>query len=105
MNKLKVLPVIAASIAIAGCQSTQTGVATTPAPAQSSATYLPASNPFAAPSTLPYQAPDFRAIKESDYRPAYEAGMKQQLDEIDAITNQAAAPTFDNTIIPLEKSG
>ena len=105
MNKLKVLPVIAASIAIAGCQSTQTGVATTPAPTQSSAAYLPASNPFAAPSTLPYQAPDFRAIKESDYRPAYEAGMKQQLDEIEAITNQTAAPTFDNTIIPLEKSG
>ena len=105
MNKLKVLPVIAASVAIAGCQSTQPAVSTTPAPSQPSATYLPASNPFAAPSTLPYQAPDFRAIKESDYRPAYEAGMKQQLAEIDAITSQTAAPTFDNTIIPLERSG
>jgi peptidyl-dipeptidase Dcp len=105
MNKLKVLPFFVAGAALAACQSSQQAVTTTPAPSQSSAAYLPASNPFAAPSTLPYQAPDFRAIKESDYRPAYEAGMKQQLDEIAAIANQTAAPTFDNTIVPLEKSG
>jgi peptidyl-dipeptidase Dcp len=80
----------------------QQPVATAPSAAVTS---LPASNPFAAPSTLPYQAPDFRAIKESDYRPAFEAGMRQQIAEIEEIANQTGAPTFDNTILPLERSG
>ncbi|HEX2724168.1 MAG TPA: peptidyl-dipeptidase Dcp [Gemmatimonadaceae bacterium] len=66
---------------------------------------LSASNPFAAPSTLPYQAPDFRRIHNADYMPAFDAGMKQQLAEIDAITSQSAAPTFENTIVPMENSG
>ncbi|WP_260597078.1 M3 family metallopeptidase [Sphingomonas endolithica] len=63
------------------------------------------SNPFAKPSTLPYQAPDFRAIKDADYLPAFEAGMKEQRAEIAAITANPAAPTFDNTIAAVEKSG
>ena len=66
---------------------------------------LPASNPFAAKSALPFQAPDFARIKDSDYLPAILAGMAQQKREIDAIANQKAAPTFDNTLVALEKSG
>jgi len=66
---------------------------------------LPASNPFAKPSTLPLQAPDFSRIKDSDYLPALMAGMAQQKAEVTAIANQKAAPTFDNTIVALEKSG
>ncbi len=62
-------------------------------------------NPFYAASTLPYQAPPFDKIKDSDYQPAFEAGMAQQLKEIQAITDNPAAPTFENTLIPLEKSG
>jgi peptidyl-dipeptidase Dcp len=93
---------VAAGASMACAPAVQPPVTTAPAAAVVS---LPASNPFAAPSTLPYQAPDFRAIKESHYRPAFAAGMQQQLAEIDAIANQAASPTFDNTIIPLEKSG
>ena len=50
---------------------------------------LPASNPFAAPSTLLYQAPPFDKIKDADYEPAIEEGMKQQLAEIDAIADNA----------------
>ncbi|HMA22206.1 MAG TPA: M3 family metallopeptidase, partial [Gemmatimonadaceae bacterium] len=79
----------------------QAPVATTP----STSVSLPASNPFAAPSTLPFQAPDFTKIHDADYEPAFIAGMAQQLAEVAAIANQTAAPTFDNTIIPLEKSG
>jgi len=63
------------------------------------------SNPFYAPSTLPFQAPPFDRIKDSDYRPAIDAGMAQQLMEVEAIANNPAAPTFDNTIVALEKSG
>jgi len=64
-----------------------------------------AANPFAAPSTLPLQTPPFDKIRDTDYAPAFEAGMKQQLKEIDAITRAKSAPTFKNTIIALEKSG
>lgn len=66
---------------------------------------LPASNPFAAPSTLPYQAPPFDRIKDADYQPAIEAGMAQQIAEIEAIANSKAAPTFENTITAMERSG
>lgn len=65
----------------------------------------PPPNPFAEASTLPLQAPDFGRIKDSDYQPAIEEGMKQQLVEIDQIANSPAAPTFENTIAALEKSG
>src|SRR3569833_3742032 len=62
-------------------------------------------NPFYSASTLPYQAPAFDKIKDADYQPALEAGMAEQLKEVDAIANDPAAPTFENTFVPLEKSG
>jgi len=63
------------------------------------------SNPFYAPSALPLLAPPFDKIKDEDFQPAIEAGMARQLVEIQAIVQDAAAPTFENTFIPLEKSG
>src|SRR5580765_1566307 len=66
---------------------------------------LPASNPFAKPSTLSFQTPDFSKIKDSDYLPALLAGMAEQKREVTAIANQKAAPTFDNTVVAMEKSG
>ncbi len=62
-------------------------------------------NPFAKPSTLPFQAPPFDKIKDSDYQPAFEQGMREQLAEIEAIANDPAPPTFANTIVAMEKSG
>ena len=62
-------------------------------------------NPFFAPSTLPFQAPPFDKIKDGDFQPAMEAGMAQEEAEIEAIANNPDAPTFDNTIVALEKSG
>ena len=62
-------------------------------------------NPFAKPSTLPYQAPRFDQIKDAHYQPAFDAGMKQHLSEIEAIAGNKAAATFDNTIVALERSG
>ena len=64
-----------------------------------------ADNPFAKPSSLPFEAPPFDKIKDADYQPAVEAGMAEQLSEVGAIDNTAAAPTFDNTIAALERSG
>ncbi|MDH7637803.1 M3 family metallopeptidase [Sphingomonas oryzagri] len=62
-------------------------------------------NPFAVPSTLPFQAPRFDLIKDDDYQPAFETAMAQHLAEVQKIANNPAAPTFDNTIGALEKSG
>ena len=70
-----------------------------------SAQTLPASNPFARPSTLPFQAPPFDRIKDTDYLPAIKAGMAEQRAEIARIAADRAAPTFDNTIAALERSG
>ena len=62
-------------------------------------------NPFFAPSTLPFQAPPFDKIKDSDYQPAIEAGMAQQREEIKTIADNPAPPTFENTIVAMEKTG
>ena len=66
---------------------------------------LPASNPFASVSTLPFEAPPFDKIKDGDYKPAIEAGMAQELTEFQKIANDPEAPTFDNTITAMERSG
>jgi len=62
-------------------------------------------NPFFAESPLPLHYPQFDKIKDSDFAPAFDAGMAQQLQEVEAIANNPAAPTFENTLIALENSG
>ncbi|HQV52351.1 MAG: M3 family metallopeptidase [Flavobacteriales bacterium] len=62
-------------------------------------------NPFAAESTLPFHAPPFDKIKTSDFQPAIEQGMAAQLKEVEAIANSADAPTFENTIVAIERTG
>src|SRR6185503_10339268 len=102
MKSTKFLPIIAGAALAACTPSVQQPVAVTPS---GSVSALPASNPFASVSTLPYQAPDFTKIHDSDYEPAFIAGMAQNIAEVEAVANQTAAPTFDNTILELEKSG
>jgi peptidyl-dipeptidase Dcp len=77
----------------------------TASPALASGAEFGPSNPFFAPSTLPFQAPPFDKIKDEDYQPAMEAGMAEERKEIDAIANNPAPPTFENTIVAMEKSG
>ncbi|MBS0388473.1 MAG: M3 family metallopeptidase [Proteobacteria bacterium] len=74
-------------------------------PAVATAAPLSPDNPFAAPSTLPYGMPDFKRIKDSDFLPAFEAGMAEQLREVKAITDNPAPPSFENTTLALERSG
>ncbi len=64
-----------------------------------------ADNPFMKVSTLPFQAPDFTKIKDSDFEPALMEGIKEQLEEIERIANNPEEPTFENTLVELEKSG
>jgi peptidyl-dipeptidase Dcp len=65
----------------------------------------PAPNPFLADSTLYLQAPAFDKIHDDDYMPAFVAGMKEHDAEIRKIADSADAPTFDNTIVAMERSG
>ena len=57
------------------------------------------------PSALPFGALAFDRIGEGDYLPAIQAGMAQQLREVDAISNNPAPPTFDNTLVAMERTG
>lgn len=95
MSRPQIL-LIAASLALA-----VPAFAVAPAPGAA----LDASNPFAKESTLPFHYPAFDKIKDDDYLPAYLAGMREQLREIDAIADNKAPATFQNTIVAMEKSG
>ena len=64
-----------------------------------------APNPFAEPSTLPFQAPPFDKITDADYQPAIEEGIAQSLAEIRKIADNPAPPTFDNTLVAMERQG
>jgi peptidyl-dipeptidase Dcp len=93
MNRMRSLYLGATALAVLATYSTPAFEAAAPA------------NPFAQPSALPLHAPPFDKIKDSDYQPAFEQGMKEQIAEVDQIANNKAAPTFENTIVALEKSG
>jgi peptidyl-dipeptidase Dcp len=102
---------IAATFAVTACSQSSTSSDNAPAP-QASAPVAAATsaeathaNPFFTASTLPYQAPPFDKIKDSDYQPAIEEGMKRQLEEIRTIADNPEPPTFENTYVAMEKSG
>lgn len=62
-------------------------------------------NPLLHPSTLPFHAPVFDKIKDADFQPAIEQGIAEQRAEVQRIADTSAAPTFQNTIVALERSG
>ena len=62
-------------------------------------------NPFYKESQLPYHTADFSKIKNEDFKPALLEGMAEQLIEINKIANNSATPTFENTLVEMEKSG
>jgi peptidyl-dipeptidase Dcp len=104
----------AALLLLAACTPGPSTTVTPPPPAAvpaapaSSSAAIPAPahvNPLLQASTLPYQYPPFDKIQDADFRPAFEEGMAAQRKEIDAIAHQAQAPTFDNTIVAMERSG
>lgn len=62
-------------------------------------------NPFYAPSPLAFEAPEFDKVNDSDYQPAIEAGIAEQLREVEAIAESAEPATFANTLVALERTG
>ena len=96
MNRPHIMLVAAASVAAANF-----AIAAPTAPGNK----LEASNPFARESSLPFNYPAWDKIRNEHFAPAYAEGMRQQAAEIEAIANNKAAPTFENTIVAMEKGG
>ena len=90
---------MAAALLAGGCSTSEPGDAPEAPDAMTD------DNPFFAESTLPYQLPPFDRIDESHYRPAFERGMAEQIEEIDAIAGASEPPTLENTLIAIERSG
>ena len=99
------LALAVALTAIAAPAAAQT--ANTEAAVTANASTAPAStaNPFLTESTLPLKYPPFDRIQDSHFGPAFDAGMAEHLKEMEAIANNRAKPTFENTIVAMEKSG
>ena len=97
------------ALALTGCAMSDARTAATPVATATAVAYAPVipvgTGIFAAESTLPFHAPDFARIKDSDYQPAIEQAIAIQLAEVAAIANNPEAPTFDNTMVALERSG
>ncbi len=69
------------------------------------ACHMATANPLLVPSPLPYRLPDYAAIRTEHYLPAFEAAFTAHRAEVDAITAQDAEPTFENTVVALERAG
>jgi peptidyl-dipeptidase Dcp len=87
-----------------GCATSQEN-AFSPKPGQLNKMETTGTNPFYQESTLYFKYPPFDKIKNAHYAPAFGKGMEEQLAEIEAIADQSDAPTFENTIVAMEKSG
>jgi peptidyl-dipeptidase Dcp len=97
----RVLSVIVLAVALCAVPPSSMIAMTPQAPAAGAAR----ENPLMKPSPLPFGAPAFDRIQDADFKPAMEAGIKAELDEISAIVADPAVPTFENTLVTLEKSG
>lgn len=113
MRKSLIALAVGASLVLTGCGETQTSPSknakqadTKVAAAETKA--VPAdtlNNPLLVKSSLQYEAPQYDKIQLDHYLPAFKQGIQAQADEIAAIANNSDAPTFDNTIVAMEKTG
>jgi len=102
MFRIRLLPLAMTTVLAACAQAPQKPESSKPATTTVAPKHV---NPLLSASALPYQAPPFDKIEDADYQPAIEAGMKQQIAEVEAIANNSEPPTFENTFVALEKTG
>ncbi|HET9801568.1 MAG TPA: hypothetical protein VFP82_07760, partial [Chthoniobacterales bacterium] len=95
----KLLPLMSTRYYILACALLNAAQITAVSAADSS------NNPLMAESELPFHYPAFDKIKDESFAPAIDAGMSEQLKEIEPIANSSEKPTFDNTVVALEKTG
>ncbi len=98
MNNVRTAAVVGLMLWAAGCAAPVEEPMPTSSPAD-------AANPFFFANSLPYDLPPFDRLDDSHYLPAFERGMAEQLEEVEAIANDADAPTVENTLVALERSG
>lgn len=98
---IRLITGVALGALLAACTTTQD----TAMPATASVSIPQATGPFAEDWTLPFHTTDFSKIQDSDYKPAFEQAMAIHRAEIEAIKANPEPPTFDNTIVALERSG
>jgi len=101
----KLLLSSAIALALSACGERAATEPTMPATAQTPATPAQDQNPLLVASTLPFQAPPFDKIKDGDYQPAIEEGMRAHLAEVRKIADNPEPATFANTFEALERSG
>lgn len=98
----RITTVLAGSVLLAAACSIQAAAG---APTEESEPSTMTDNPLLEPSTLPYQLPPFDRIQDEHFLPAFEAGMAEHREEIEAIAGDPQPPTFDNTIVAMERAG
>lgn len=101
---VRLLAGVAAAALLSAC-TTMSDTAAAPATAQALPPIPVGTGIFAQPSTLPFGAPDFSRIRDSDYQPAIEQGIAIKLAEVEHIARNPEAPTFQNTIVAMERTG
>ena len=94
MNKKLIKMIALSAITLAACSSNN-----------EPKTETESLNPFLTEYTTPFQVPPFDQIKNEHYLPAFEAGIAEQQAEVEAISNNTEPATFENTILPFDKSG
>ena len=104
------LPSAALLVVLVGCAGAPPQNLPSKAPTRSvvpaaSALPAPTANVFSQPSPLLDEIPQFDRITDASFRPAFAAGMAEQLRQIAAITESAEPPGFENTIVAMERSG
>jgi peptidyl-dipeptidase Dcp len=103
--KLKLLPGILKLPLLCVCAISSVTSCTALAVQQTKEDNTKMENVLLLPSQLVFEAPDFSKIKDEQFLPAFEAGMKQQKQQIEAIANSPEPPTFANTLEAMERSG
>jgi peptidyl-dipeptidase Dcp len=98
-SRLAIPLALAATLMLGGCSKPDSGKT------EPMTTGETAQNPFFTPSSLPYGMPPFDLIQDAHFLPAFEAGMAEQLTEIEAIASNPEPATFENTIVAMERSG
>lgn len=111
MNKTPLIIVLGALLTLSACkddttpQNVTNTVAEQAIPTTTQTAEIKPNNPLFERSSLQYQAPDFTVIKDEHYLPAFIEAMAQHITEIETIANNPEAPTFENTLVAMEKSG
>lgn len=103
MRKTLIATTIASALLLSACSENKTESTAKESAAQVQDTN--ATNILFKPSPLQYMAPEFDKLSTKDYEPAFDAGIAEQKAQIEAIANNPAPATFDNTLVELEQSG